>query len=352
MSAAVFSILRWLFVVGECSEITIIEANEEQTMPKIAVVQRAPVLLDKAATLKRAVESTAEAAAGGAKLIVFTEAFVPGYPAWIWRLRPGGDMALSDAIYAQLFANSVSLRADELAPLREEARRRGVSVVCGVDERDDEFGRTTLYNTLVVIGPDGALLNRHRKLMPTNPERMVWGFGDASGLKVVDTPCGRVGTLLCWENYMPLARYALYAQGLEIHIAPTYDNGDGWIGTLRHIAREGRCWVIGCGHFLRVSDIPDDFPEKRALYPDAGECINPGDSVVIAPGGAIVAGPLRGEEGILYADVDLERIASARRSFDVVGHYARPDVFQLHVNSTALTPVEFINPDSQAPGHR
>ncbi|TIT25071.1 MAG: carbon-nitrogen hydrolase family protein, partial [Mesorhizobium sp.] len=198
-----------------------------------------------------------------------------------------------------------------------------------------------IYNSVIVIGPDGSLLNRHRKLMPTNPERMVWGFGDASGLKVVDTPSGRVGSLVCWENYMPLARYALYAQGIDIHVAPTYDSGDGWIGTLQHIAREGGCWVIGAGNVLRVKDLPRDFPDRDRLYPDADEWINQGDSVVIAPGGKIVAGPLRKETGILHADIDLKAAIAARRSLDVAGHYSRPDIFTLQVNAKSQRPAEF-----------
>jgi nitrilase len=176
--------------------------------------------------------------------------------------------------------------------------------------------------------------------MPTNPERMVWGFGDASGLKAVDTPVGRIGTLICWENYMPLARYALYSQGVEIYIAPTYDSGDAWIGTLQHIAREGRCWVVGSGTLIRASDIPADFPDRERLYPDANEWVNGGDSVVIAPGGDIVAGPLRKEEGMLFAEVDSARAATAKRALDVVGHYSRPDIFTLHVNTRPQSPVE------------
>ena len=308
---------------------------------RLAVVQRPPVLLDRSRTIAEAVKAVHEAAANEARLVVFPEAYIPGYPAWIWRLRPGGDMALAEKLHSQLLANAVSLDGDDLAPLREAAKEHKVTVVCGMDERDAEFSRGTIYNTVVVIGPDGSLLNRHRKLMPTNPERMVWGFGDASGLKVIDTACGRIGTLICWENYMPLARCALYALGVEIYIAPTYDSGDKWIGTLQHIAREGGCWVVGSGVAFRSSDIPDSVPGKAELYPNSDEWINAGDSVVIEPGGKITAGPMRREHGILYAEIDLERVGVARRSLDVVGHYSRPDVFQLHVNTSALKPVEF-----------
>ena len=308
---------------------------------RIAVVQRPPVLLDRARTIADAVASIREAAANEARLVVFPEAYIPGYPSWIWRLRPGGDMALAEKLHSQLLANAVSLDGDDLAPVREAAKEHNVTVVCGIDERDAEFSRGTLYNTVVMIGPDGSLLNRHRKLMPTNPERMVWGFGDASGLQVLDTACGRIGALICWENYMPLARCALYALGVQIYIAPTYDSGDKWIGTLQHIAREGGCWVVGSGMAFRPSDIPASVPGKAELYPNSDEWINPGDSVVIEPGGKIAAGPMRRELGILYADINLERVGIARRSLDVVGHYSRPDIFQLHVNTSAQKPVEF-----------
>jgi nitrilase len=301
-------------------------------MPRVAVVQRPPVFLEREATLAAAVAALAEAADHGARLVVFPETFVPGYPAWMWRLRPGPDMALTERIHARLRANSVSLAADELAPLRRAAGERKLTVVCGIHERDTEHGGGTLYNTVVTIGADGALLNRHRKLMPTNPERMVWGCGDATGLRAVDTPCGRVGALICWESYMPLARFALYAQGIDIYVAPTYDSGERAVATMQHIAREAGCWVVSCGCAFQASDIPDTFPGKAELFGTPDEWINPGDSVVVAPGGKVVAGPLHEERGILYAELDLERVGMARRSLDVVGHYARPDLFELRVD--------------------
>lgn len=260
-------------------------------MLRIAVVQKAPVFLEREKTVALAAEAVGEAAAQGARLIVFPEAFVPGYPAWIWRLRPGGDMALAERLHAALLENAVSLDADQLAPLREAARKHQATVVCGLHERDAKFSRGTLYNTVVVIGPDGEVLNRHRKLMPTNPERMVWGWGDASGLRAVDTPSGRVGALICWENYMPLARYAL--------------------------------------------------PERDRLYPALGDWVNGGDSAVVAPGGKLLAGPMRNQQGILYAELDMGLISAARRSLDVVGHYARPDLFHLEVKTAALEPAHF-----------
>jgi len=310
-------------------------------MTTIAVVQTAPVFLDKNKTIELAVTKVKESAEKGAELVVFSEAFIPGYPAWVWRLRPGGDWNLSEQLHERLLNNAVNLESDDLVSLYEAARKYQITIVCGIEERESLLGRSTLYNTVITIGSDGSLLNRHRKLMPTNPERMVWGFGDASGLKVVDTQAGRIGTLLCWENYMPLARYALYAQGVELYIAPTYDSGDDWISSLQHIAREGGCWVVGCGNLMKGKDIPDDFPDKDQLYPDTEEWVNPGDSVVIAPGGQIITGPMRQEEGILLCDIDLQKAAIAKRALDVTGHYSRPDIFKLHVNNKPQSPIEF-----------
>lgn len=307
---------------------------------KVAVIQKPPVLLDRGKTIARVVESIDEAAAAGASLLVFPEAYVPGYPTWIWRLRPGGDGALTSEIHARLRANAVDVARGDLQPVQDAAAKRRVTVVLGINELDSDFSGTTLFNTLVVIGPDGALLNRHRKLMPTNPERMVWGMGDASGLKVVDTPAGRLGALICWESYMPLARYALYAQNIDIYVAPTWDSGESWLATMRHIAKEAGCWVIGTATAMQGNDLPDDFPERDKLYkPD--EWINDGDAVVIKPMGAIAAGPLHREKGILYAEIDAEAARRSRRSMDVCGHYSRPDIFSFAVDRKPHPPVVF-----------
>ncbi|KDD66689.1 nitrilase [Pseudomonas mandelii PD30] len=312
-------------------------------MTKVAIIQRPPVLLDRSATIARAVQSVTEAAAAGASLIVLPESYIPGYPSWIWRLAAGKDGAVMGQLHTRLLANAVDIANGDLSELCEAARAHAVTIVCGIDECDRKTGGGTLYNSVVVIGTNGEVLNRHRKLMPTNPERMVHGFGDASGLRTVDTPVGRVGTLICWENYMPLARYSLYAQGVEIYIAPTYDTGEGWISTMRHIALEGRCWVLGSGTVLRGSDVPGDFPARAQLFPDPDEWINDGDSVVVSPQGRIVAGPLHREAGILYADIDVALVAPARRALDVTGHYARPDIFELQVRRTPATAVRYID---------
>lgn len=309
---------------------------------KVAVVQAPPALLNRDVTLARVVSSIEEAAAAGAGLIVFPEAYVPGYPTWIWRLRPGGDMGLSGEIHARLRTNAIDLAAGDLQPVQEAAAKRRVTVVLGFHEIDSTFSGTTLFNTVAVIGADGKLLNRHRKLMPTNPERMVWGMGDASGLRVVDTPAGRLGCLICWESYMPLARYALYAQDIEIYVAPTWDAGESWVATMRHIAKEAGCWVIGTSTAIQGNDVPDDFPERDKLFTPE-EWINDGGAVVVKPMGAIAAGPLNREKGILYADIDVEAARRARRSLDVCGHYSRPDIFGFSVVRKPLHPAIFVD---------
>ncbi len=308
---------------------------------KVAVIQKPPVLCDLEATMAGAVEDVKEAAAQGARLIVFPETYLPGYPTWIWRLRPGGDMAAASALHARLRENAVDLAGGGLRPLCDAAAEAEATVVCGLNEIDRAFSGSTLFNTLVVIGPDGAILNRHRKLIPTNPERMVWGRGDASGLRVVETPVGRIGGLICWENYMPLARYALYAQNIEIYVAPTWDTGEGWLATMRHIAREGGCWVIGTATALQASDIPKDFPHRDALFPREDEWICDGDAVVVRPFGGPVAGPMTREKGMLMAEIDVAAARDARRSLDIAGHYARPDIFRLEVSRRPQNPVDF-----------
>ena len=320
---------------------------------RVAIVQRPPVLLDRDATIARILAHLEEVAGDGARLVVFPETYVPGYPEYVWRMRPGAedDHDLARDLHGLLLANAVDLETDDLRPVREAAAQHGVTVVLGVHERDGRFSRATVYNTLVTIGPDGTVLNRHRKLVPTNPERMVWAPGDASGLRVLDTPVGRLGGLICWENYMPLARYALYAQGVEVYVASTWDEGDGWLATMRHIALEGRCWVLGAGCSLRASDVPEGFPARERLYPDPEEWLNAGDSVIVAPDGEIVAGPLRREHGVLRADIEPARADASHYTLDVAGHYQRPDVFTLRVDRSVRPQVVF-DDDGRGGGDR
>ena len=306
---------------------------------KVAAVQAAPVLLDRDETIGKVVALAEKAAAEGARLVAFPEAFVPGYPDWVWRTRPWD--AEATALYARLFDQAVTVGSPATDVLAETAQRLRIWLSVGVDERDE--AGSTIYNTLLHFAPDGSLAGRHRKLMPTGGERLVWGMGDGSTLKVIDTGFGRLGGLICWENYMPLARTALYAQGIDVYLAPTWDNSDVWVPTLRHIAKEGRTYVIGVTSCIRAADLPADLPGRAALYHDpAGgdgggdrdDWLSRGNSAIIGPGGEVLAGPLIGEEGILYAEIDATQARSARQQFDPVGHYNRPDVFRLHVDTS------------------
>jgi len=310
-------------------------------MTKIAIIQQPPVYLNLEKSMARAVDLVEQAAHSGAEMVVFPEAWFPGYPTFVWRLPPGEGMGKTDVLFALLQANSIDLSRGQMAPLQEAAQTHGVVIVAGYHEVDGAVSGSTLFNSCIIIDADGKIANNHRKLMPTNPERMVWGFGDGSGLNVVDTAVGRVGTLLCWENYMPLARYALYAQNIDIYVAPTWDSGETWLATMQHIAREGGCWVIGCATALEASDIPTDIPHYHDLFPKKDEWVNPGDAVVYKPFGGVHAGPMHQEKGMLFADIDVNAARSSRRKFDVSGHYARPDVFSLNVNRTKQTPVTF-----------
>ena len=312
---------------------------------KVAAVQAAPVLLDRDATIGKVVALTEKAAAEGAGLVAFPEAFVPGYPDWVWRTRPWDENAT--ALYARLFDQAVIVGSPATEVLADTARRLGIWLSVGVDERDDKD--STIYNTLLHFAPDGSLAARHRKLMPTGGERLVWGMGDGSTLKVLDTGFGRLGGLICWENYMPLARAALYAQGIDVYLAPTWDNSEVWVPTLRHIAKEGRTYVVGITSCLRAGDLPADLPGRTALYGDADDWLSRGNSAIIGPEGEILAGPLIGEEGVLYAEIDAARARSSRQQFDPVGHYNRPDVFRLCVD-TSPRPAVIETPRSASGG--
>lgn len=259
------------------------------------------------------------------------EAFIPTYPFWVWHIPPRDTHTLRDP-YAALLAQAVTIPSPTTDRLWTAARQAGVSVAIGVNEVNAEASGSTLYNTLLYIGADGRLLGKHRKLVPTAGERLVHGQGDGSGLTVHALPIGRLGGLICWENYMPLARYALYAEGIQLYVAPTWDRGEPWLSTLRHIVKEGRVYVLGCCSAMRAADIPDRFPFRAKFLPEADECLNPGDSAIVHPDGKFLAGPVRHEETIRYAEVDPRQVHGPRWQLDVAGHYARPDIFTLTVH--------------------
>ena len=307
---------------------------------KVTAVQEPPVYYDLEATLARGAEIIGQAAKEGSSLVVFPEAWVPGYIDFVWAVIPDNDTGVFDSIDRRLWQNSVNMSKDGLAPIREAAREHGVVVVIGINETSSSMSRGTLYNTAVTIDATGEVLNTHRKLMPTNAERQVWGFGDGSTLRVVDTAVGRIGTLLCWETYMPMARMALYAQNMEIYCVPTAFNDELNDASMRHIAKEGGCAVISACAIARMSDVPESYPHPEA-FEDWGEWISTGGAIVVEPGGEVSGGPMRGEPGLLNADIDLDMIRTARRTFDVAGHYARPDVFSLSIDRRAKEPVGF-----------
>jgi len=310
----------------------------------VAAVQAAPVLLDRDATIGKVIALAEKAAADGARLVAFPEAFVPGYPDWVWRTRPWD--ADATALYARLLDQAVVVGSGATGALAETARRLQIWLSVGADERDD--AGSTIYNSLLLFGPDGSLAARHRKLMPTGGERLVWGMGDGSTLTVVDAGFGRLGGLICWENYMPLARAALYAQGVDVYLAPTWDNSDVWVPTLRHIAREGRTYVIGVTSCIRAADLPADLPGRAGLYGGSDDWLSRGNSAIIGPDGEVLAGPLVGEEGILCAEIDPTRARASRQQFDPVGHYSRSDVLRLAVDTTARAAVSFTGRDNAA----
>jgi nitrilase len=296
---------------------------------KVACVQAEPVILDREATIDRLGELAAEAGAAGAELVVFPEAFIPAYPSSSWaKFLAGWGDERAKAAFALLARESVEVPGPASDRIAEVAREHGVWLVVGVTEIERERPGT-LYNTLLYYSPEGGLALKHRKLMPTNHERLVWGQGDGGGLRAIETPLGRLGGLICWENYMPLARFAVYESGVEIYVAATADDGERWQSTMVHVALESRSYVISANHFQRASSYPKEFPLREELQ--ELDLIGRGGSAILAPDGRFLAGPLFDEEGILYAELDPERLLQERQRFDPVGHYNRPDVLQLTV---------------------
>jgi nitrilase len=299
----------------------------------VACVQAEPAILDRSKTLDRLEELASEAGRNGAELVVFPETFVPVYPSSRWaKAFAGWQSDGARATFARIAQNSIAVGSPEERRLAAAAKALGVWLVTGVNEVEPERPGT-IYNSLLYHSPEGELTLHHRKLVPTNHERLIWGQGDGRGLHTVETGFGRVGGLICWENYMPLARAAVYESGVEIYIAATADDSDEWQATLVHIARESRAYVVAPCHFQRASSYPSDFPLASELEGVQG--LGRGGSAILAPNGSYLAGPLYEEEGILYAELDPALLLAERQRFDPVGHYSRPDVLRLSVNPSA-----------------
>jgi nitrilase len=297
-----------------------------QGVVKVACVQAEPVAFDRAATIDKLEGLVAEVARRGARLALFPETFIPVYPSnrWVRYLAGWGgkEAGAGRDAFARLAQQSVTIPGPDSDRLAEIAHSNDLWLAVGANEIE----RGTIYNALLVYSPAGELALHHRKLMPTNHERLVWGLGDGGGLETVDTDIGKVGGLICWENLMPLARFALYQDGVEIYLAPTADDSEDWHDSMKHIARESRAFVLSCCVFQRASSYPKDVP-----LAEGDDIVGGGGSAILAPDGTYLAGPLWNEEGILYAELDPERLYSARQRFDPAGHYHRPDVLRLEI---------------------
>jgi nitrilase len=314
------------------------------THHRVAVVQAAPVVFDAARTVAKLADLAADAARRGARLAVFPEAFVSAYPKGLgFGARLGMRSPEGREEFRRYFDSAVAVPGPHADSLGEAARVAGLFLVVGVIERDGG----TLYCTALFFGPDGRLLGKHRKLMPTALERLVWGFGDGSTLKVLDTGVGKIGAAICWENYMPLLRTALYAKGVQLYCAPTVDDRETWLPTMRHIALEGRCFVLSACQHLRRGDCPADYAGAGGDDPSA--VLIRGGSCIVAPLGQVLAGPHFDGEAVLTADLDMDEIARGKYDLDVVGHYARPDVFRLFVNERPAPPVVWSAADESPP---
>lgn len=299
---------------------------------KVAVIQASSVIMDRDASIEKAISLIKQAGERGAKIVVFPEAFIPAYPRGLsFGTVIGSRTDIGRKDWYRYWENSIPVPGEETEHLGEAAREAGIYLVMGVIERDSEFSGGTLYCSVIFIGPDGSLLGKHRKLKPTGAERIVWGEGDGSTLPVFDTPYGKIGALICWENYMPLARAAMYAQGVQIYIAPTADARESWQSTIRHIAMEGRCFVLSSNQYVTK----DMYPNDLACYDDlvsAPSVMCNGGSAIVGPLGEYIAEPVRGKEEIIIAELDMKQIAYSQFDFDPVGHYSKPDVFKLLVN--------------------
>lgn len=314
--------------------------TNDPSLVKVAVVQAASILFGREATVDKACRLIHDAASSGAQLLLFPEAFIPAYPRGLsFGMVVGSRSQEGRELWQRYWDNAVDIPGPATEKLSDVVRETGVYLAIGVIERDSQFSAGTLYCTLLYFGPDGRIIGKHRKLKPTAAERLIWGEGDGSTLTVLSTDLGKIGGLICWENYMPLARMAMYGKGVELYLAPTADARNTWQATLRHIACEGRCFVLGCNQFVTREMYPSDLQNHPELATQP-EVLCRGGSAIISPFGELLAGPLYDQEGILYAELNRAEIVRSKVDFDVVGHYARPDVFQLIVNEQARPPVQ------------
>jgi nitrilase len=301
---------------------------------KVAVVQAAPIAFDLERSLEKAKALAADAAGKGARLVLFPEAFLSAYPRGLdFGAVIGSRSEKGRDDFRRYWESSVDVPGPAVGQLSRTARDQRIHLVIGVVER----GGGTLYCTVLFFAPDGSFLGKHRKIMPTGSERLVWGFGDGSTLPVYDTALGKLGAVICWENYLPLMRAAMYSKGIEIYCAPTADARDSWLASMRHIAVEGRCFVLSCNQFNRRRDFPADYSTRFGDDPEA--VITPGRSCIVDPFGSYLAGPANEGETILIAEIEPAQVVRAKFDLDVVGHYARPDIFQLHVDERPKRPV-------------
>ncbi len=302
----------------------------KKSLIKIAAAQATPVFLNKEKTVEKACKLIRKAGKDGAKLIVFPEAFIPGYPDWVW-VVPNSKSKILNELYVELVQNAITIPDKMTDKLCDAARKAKINVVMGLNERNTESSNSSLFNTLLFIDDKGKIIGKHRKLIPTGGERLIWAQGDGNTLNVFNTSIGKIGGLICWENYMPLARQAMYNFGAQILAAPTWDKNEKWLQSLKHIAREGGLFVIGSCMVIRMKDVPDRYEFKK-LYPEGREWINTGNTCIIDPSGEFIAGPTEMKEEILYAKIDLNEITKSKRMFDAAGHYSRPDVFEFKVS--------------------
>lgn len=305
---------------------------QKKTKLWVAVVQAAPVIMELDKTVQKALNLIKAAGEKKVDLIVFPEAFLPAYPRGLTFGFTVGNRTMEGRLdWQRYYKNSIKVPGDVTKILGEAAKEAGVYLSMGVIERDAAETNHTLYCTNLFWGPDGVILGKHRKLKPTGSERLIWGEGDGTTLTVIDTPFGKMGSLICWENYMPLARTAMYQKGVTIYIAPTADSREEWQCTVRHIALEGRCFVIGCNQYVEKGMYPKDLNYYHELESQP-EVMCSGGSCIVDPFGKYVAGPVFGKEDTIYAELDLDQIIQSRLDFDVIGHYSRPDVFKLTVS--------------------